>query len=125
MRIVHTSYVNEYLLIMGWPLPAACHLMHAGAVLDVRWRQCSAMITINELTTFVAAEVGLADRILAAHVTDDHDRCRACPNGAAVNLPWPCQLQQAATAVQEQQPRRRRRRRVGCGGSLVALGSVA
>lgn len=53
--------------------------------------------SISELVVFIAAEKGLAGRLLAAHVPDDHGRCRACPNGAATNMPWPCPLHQAAT----------------------------
>lgn len=50
----------------------------------------------SELVVFIAAEVGLAERLLAAHVADDHGRCRGCPNGAAVHMPWPCPLHSAA-----------------------------
>lgn len=55
----------------------------------------------DELIIFIAAEAGLAERILAAHVPDEHDRCRGCPNGNAVHMPWPCLLHKAATAAQQ------------------------
>lgn len=54
----------------------------------------------SELLVFIGREAGLAERILAAHIADDHGRCEACPNGTAVHMPWPCPLHDAAADAQ-------------------------
>lgn len=62
----------------------------------------------SELVIFIAAEPGLAERLLAVHVPDERDRCRGCPNGAGPHLPWPCVLHRAAADAQAYQAERRR-----------------
>jgi hypothetical protein len=54
----------------------------------------------DELITFIAAEPGMADRLIAAHVPDEHGRCRACSLGnSAGHQRWPCRLRSAADAA--------------------------
>ncbi|OLT21873.1 hypothetical protein BJF78_33740 [Pseudonocardia sp. CNS-139] len=55
---------------------------------------------IDELAVFIAAETGMADRILAAHVPDVRGRCCGCPNSSTGNMPWPCALRAAAVGAQ-------------------------
>ncbi|GAA1310883.1 hypothetical protein [Pseudonocardia xinjiangensis] len=60
---------------------------------------------IHELTVFIAAESGMADRLLRAHVADRLGRCRGCPNGRAGHMPWPCSLHAAAIDALARQAR--------------------
>jgi hypothetical protein len=54
----------------------------------------------DELITFIAAEPGMADRLIRVHVPDERGRCRACSIGAqAGNHQWPCKLRSAADAA--------------------------
>jgi hypothetical protein len=51
-----------------------------------------------ELVAFIAAEPGLADRLLAEHRNDGSGRCRVCTGGAqAGRYQWPCAIHRAAT----------------------------
>lgn len=63
-----------------------------------------------ELIIFIAGQAGMSDRLVATHVPDEHGRCQACPNGVAVNMPWPCPLHRAATDAANHLPRTNRRR---------------
>jgi hypothetical protein len=50
-------------------------------------------VTGDPIVEFIAAEPGLADRLLALHVDDGTGHCRACPiGGQSGYLRWPCQI---------------------------------
>jgi hypothetical protein len=47
----------------------------------------------NPIVVFIAAEPGAAARLLAAHVNDGTDHCRACVrNEQGARAAWPCLL---------------------------------
>jgi hypothetical protein len=54
---------------------------------------------LPSVVAFIAAEDGMAERILNAHMPDRHGRCRGCPNSRTLNAPWPCMLHRAAATV--------------------------
>ena len=48
---------------------------------------------VDELVTLMAAEPGMAQRLLAVHTDDGTGRCRVCTSGAqAARQHWPCPL---------------------------------
>jgi hypothetical protein len=51
----------------------------------------------DPIVEFIAAEPGLADRLLALHIDDGTGHCRACSIGQAGYLRWPCQIHILAT----------------------------
>jgi hypothetical protein len=63
----------------------------------------------NPIVVFIAAEPGAAARLLAAHVNDGTDHCRACVrNEQGARAAWPCPLHGlAAQALDLARPWRR------------------
>ncbi|GAA1280942.1 hypothetical protein GCM10009609_51170 [Pseudonocardia aurantiaca] len=54
----------------------------------------------DELITFIAAEPGMADRLIREHASDPSGHCRVCSSGAqAGRSAWPCTLRRAAVAA--------------------------
>jgi hypothetical protein len=51
-----------------------------------------------ELIVFVAAEPGMADRLLRQHADDGTGHCRVCSSGAGAGRSiWPCQIYECAS----------------------------
>ncbi len=56
----------------------------------------------NPIVQYIAAEPGMAARILAEHRDDGSGRCRVCSSGPqAARKIWPCPLNGLATQANE------------------------
>jgi hypothetical protein len=59
-------------------------------------------MTVHPLVVFIAAEPGLAERLLAVHVDDGSGRCRVCSSGAQSGRnAWPCTIHGLAGRAKE------------------------
>jgi protein-tyrosine-phosphatase len=60
----------------------------------------AAIVMAAELIAFIAAQSGMAERLMREHVSDRSGHCRVCSTGAqAGRSAWPCTLRRAAEAA--------------------------
>jgi len=65
-----------------------------------RGRAAPRCLVTDELVRFIAAQSGMADRLLSIHVADAGGRCAGCAIGGQHGRPvWPCTIQVAAAAA--------------------------
>jgi hypothetical protein len=58
---------------------------------------------LDPIVEFIAAEPGMAVRLLAEHRDDGSGRCRVCPSGPqAARKVWPCPLYGYALIASQQ-----------------------
>lgn len=62
----------------------------------------------SEFAAQLAAMPDVADRLLIAHIPDEHGRCRACstPGTGTPQAAWPCTLHASASAARRVSDRR-------------------
>lgn len=53
----------------------------------------------RDLAAVMAAMDGVADRLLTAHIPDEHGHCLACTTGGTgtCTKPWPCAIHRVAS----------------------------
>ena len=73
-----------------------------GALESRRPRRFALIMRVTPIVEFIAAEPGMAARLLAEHVDDGAGRCRVCSSGAQAGRHiWPCALRGLAMQARE------------------------